>query len=272
MELLDNPVLDVKSEASQLSRGRFESAHDCRCIYPIELLRSAYAAHRAFLVFNDEKAMTKEYDDVTIREGEESVRRTVVGGRPSPAQQRRLRVAVGIEKVLYLAASNPEFLKQLEQDRSNALASLALSDSERTTLSAIPTAQLNAMIGRIDVKAHAKRDFMRAVATVALAAATSTAAVACKGETPTPNNANSQPSVEQKADIVELEAPPMPPPAGIPPHFQQPQLNEDVSIEDQSIEEESVEVEAPPPATKGHRIDIDAPPPASRGISSDRPR
>ena len=120
---------------------------------------------------------------------------TIVGGQP----QRRLvggsigkrekfaqkvSVPVGLEKVLYLAARDPELREKLLSDRTGTIAALGveLRSSERAMLEAAPRAALEAMIGRIDASNPRKRRFMTLVAAAATTLAAGTAAMSCDGQ------------------------------------------------------------------------------------------
>jgi hypothetical protein len=115
---------------------------------------------------------------------------TVVGGQTRRAAHGTTRVPIGIEKVLYLAASNDAFRKALLDDRAGTLArsGVRLTDVERATLLGVPGAALETMIGRISPARHGKRSFMKTVAAATVSLAAGVAAAGCKEEEgPEPN-------------------------------------------------------------------------------------
>jgi hypothetical protein len=82
-------------------------------------------------------------------------------------------VTVGVERVLYEAATDPAFRAALLRDRGAALAArdLALQPSERAVLANVTPGALAAMIDAIRVPEHKRRQFMKAVAAVSAGAA-----------------------------------------------------------------------------------------------------
>lgn len=114
--------------------------------------------------------------DFDVEEGQEVVGRTIVGGRPAAYRKRRLRVPIGIEKVLVRAAADEEFRRMLLSDRERALTELGddLTPTERTVLTTIPRESLLQMVGNIDLQRHGKKRFMRGVLTAALITSTAT--------------------------------------------------------------------------------------------------
>ena len=109
-----------------------------------------------------------------VEEGQEVVRHTIVGGRPRARRKRKIRIPIGIEKVLCRAAADPTFQQTLLDDRTATLASLEteLTKTELAILTSIPAASLTEMIFRIDLERHSRRKFMRGVVAATLAAAT----------------------------------------------------------------------------------------------------
>jgi len=124
--------------------------------------------------------------DFEVEEGREVVRRTIVGGRPRAREKRRIRVPIGLEKLLCRAAGDPRFRAALLADRSRALdaAGLELLASERAVLDSVPAAVLASMIGRIDVQRHGRGRFMRGVLAATFAATTTIATQGCEDATP----------------------------------------------------------------------------------------
>jgi len=103
---------------------------------------------------------------------------TIVGGQPpGPRRKKVSGVPVGIERVLYAAAVDPEFRARLLAEREEAAKSrgFTLRDSELAILRLTPAAQLKSAIDGLDTTEHSlkRRTFMRAVAAsvVTLAAA-----------------------------------------------------------------------------------------------------
>jgi hypothetical protein len=119
--------------------------------------------------------------DFEVEEGNEIVGRTIVGGRPASHRKRKLRVPIGIEKVLVRAAVDEDFRKQLLEDRDGALADLGdeLTPTERTVLSTIPNESLLQMVTNIDIGRHGKKRFMRGVVNAVLMTSAASAALSC---------------------------------------------------------------------------------------------
>lgn len=92
---------------------------------------------------------------------------TIVGGQPR-GRRELLNIHVGVEKVLYTAAVDPEFRRALLADRAAAVEAqgFALLDSELAMLRAVPEAQLLASIDGMDLSDDnlQRRTFLRAVA------------------------------------------------------------------------------------------------------------
>jgi len=94
---------------------------------------------------------------------------TIVGGQPPGDRRSPLRqVPVGLEKVLYTAATDAGFREELLRDRERAVNArgLELQASELAMLRLAPAAQLVAAIDALDTSDTnlARRGFMRAVA------------------------------------------------------------------------------------------------------------
>ena len=122
--------------------------------------------------------MTKDYE---IEEGREVVRRTIVGGRPMDRRRRKVRIPIGIEKVLCRAAADREFREQLLMARADALTGtdLEVSGPEAMILASVSEDALRTMIENIDLKRHRKRRFFRGIAAASLAATTATISLSC---------------------------------------------------------------------------------------------
>ncbi len=119
-----------------------------------------------------------------IEEGTEAVRRTIVGGRPIDRRRRKVRIPIGIEKVLCAAAADGVFMERLVTARADALdgTGLQVSAAEAAILGSVSEDALRTMIDHIDLKRHRKRRFFRGIAAASLAATTATA---CIGENET---------------------------------------------------------------------------------------
>ena len=111
---------------------------------------------------------------------------TIVGGQP-PRQGRSLKgVPVGIERVLFLAAMEPDFRQALLADGADRQAvvedrGLTMRASELAMLRFIPSSQLEANIAGVDTSEEnvERRTFMRAVAAGALAVTSAEAFSGC---------------------------------------------------------------------------------------------
>lgn len=102
------------------------------------------------------------------------------------------RIPVGLEQVLFLAASDGEFRAALLEDRVGALDrwGLRLRDSEVGMLGHIPDAQLQANIAAVDTSAPnlQRREFLRSVAASVAALATGGTMSGCSDvDAPGPN-------------------------------------------------------------------------------------
>ena len=88
-------------------------------------------------------------------------------------------VPVGMERIIYLAATDPGFYQALMDDRVAAAKGMGLRASERAVLFTVPVAQLRAAIEGVDASESnvARRAFLGAVA----ASATTVAAAATLG-------------------------------------------------------------------------------------------
>lgn len=114
---------------------------------------------------------------------------TIVGGQPPRGWQRPVTgLPVGVERVLYAAATDPAFCEALLRDRRTALAGLdaELQPSERAMIEGIPEPRLRATIAAIDASAEnvKRRAFLKAVAAAAAGAAVVQGVSACTGTRP----------------------------------------------------------------------------------------
>jgi len=93
----------------------------------------------------------------------------------------KVSVPVGLEKVLYLAARNPDLKARLLADRSGTIDGLgvALRPSEKAMIEAAPPSALAAMIDRIEPSNPRRRKFMNLVAAAATSLAAGTALPVC---------------------------------------------------------------------------------------------
>jgi len=122
-----------------------------------------------------------------VEEGKEVVGRTIVGGRPRARKKRKLRIPIGIEKVLCRAAADGRLKASLLDRRESALDELAheLTEAEREVLESIPGSSLQVMIDQIDLKRHPRRKFMRGVMAASFLAASATTMLDCTEESAT---------------------------------------------------------------------------------------
>jgi hypothetical protein len=120
-------------------------------------------------------------DDWEVEEGQEVVRRTIVGGRPLDRRRRKVKIPIGIEKLLCRAAGDPALRDRLVNDREAALAAFRddLSPGEIAILTTVPAEALLTMIANIDLKQHGRRRFFRGVAAASLAATTALGTISC---------------------------------------------------------------------------------------------
>jgi hypothetical protein len=86
----------------------------------------------------------------------------------------QIRVTVGVEQVLYLAAVDSTFRTALLNDRATALFNMELTPAEATILGEVDRSSLERMIEAISVRVHGRRRFMQGVAAVATGAAVGT--------------------------------------------------------------------------------------------------
>ena len=96
------------------------------------------------------------------------------------------RVPVGMERVLYLAATDQAFRQELEADPEGAIAArgLTLRPSELAMLRAVPLEQLLRSVGHVDASPEnlKRRSFLRAVAASAVTVAAADAIAGCSDE------------------------------------------------------------------------------------------
>ncbi|MFH2007022.1 MAG: twin-arginine translocation signal domain-containing protein [bacterium] len=98
--------------------------------------------------------------------------RGAVGGQPTEkGRGAGPKVSVGIERVLYLAATDGTFKAALLEDRAAALEDreLLLLPDEQAILVSVPDGALASMIRSIRPPDHGRRRFMKAVAAASVA-------------------------------------------------------------------------------------------------------
>ena len=127
------------------------------------------------------------------------------------------QVPVGMERIIYLAATEPGFHEALMADREAATEGLGLRASERAVLLAVPTAQLQAAIEGVDVSEPnvARRAFLGAVAASAATVA-ATATLSCGDDTSKGIRPDMPPQKDGGADTVKVKES-GPAPTGIRP-------------------------------------------------------
>jgi len=109
---------------------------------------------------------------------------TIVGGQPHRGRRRKrrgkIKVPVGLEKVLFHAARDEVFKAELLSDRMVAIAVIGvkLRSSERAMIEAVSDVELKAMIDRLEPANPRRRKFMGLVAAAATSLAAGTAVVA----------------------------------------------------------------------------------------------
>jgi hypothetical protein len=109
---------------------------------------------------------------------------TIVGGQPPGRGRKGIKgIPVGVERVLYAAASDDAFRQRLLQDRRAAVQErgFELRASELAMLELAPAAQLQAAIDGMDVTPQnlERRKFLRAVAVSAATLGAGAALVGC---------------------------------------------------------------------------------------------
>ena len=207
---------------------------------------------------------------------QESVRTTIVGGRPPGSGQPVGEIPRGIDVMVAKASIDPDFRETLLAHRSKAADSIGLNldPAEAAMLDIVPEAQLVAVIDRTKVHPKRRAAFLGRAASVMLAAlgAGAILAGACaptlgispehpvsKGIQPDPPKQEAPAAVEDAPGEVPA-APPDPPTRPDRPAVSVGILP-DVAEEVPPAAEEEVDDEIPPPPTD----------PVTRGIRPDRP-
>lgn len=161
----------------------------------------------------------QDREGVELTEGEGLVRTTIVGGQPRKRPAIRMTVKVGLERVLYLAATDRAFRTAVLVNRTAALkaAGLSLSDGEAAILDAVGADALDAMIDAVAPRSRPQRPFLRSVAATFLTLATGTAQVGCEPPVST--------GIEPDLDVY------MQPDAGIDPNVDVPEVYPDAGTD-----------------------------------------
>ncbi len=111
---------------------------------------------------------------------------TIVGGQPPKDRRMTVSVPAGVEKLLYLAATDDDVRHELLRDRDRAAPGhgVALTTSEAAMIRLAPTAQLSSMIDALDVSATnvQRRGFLKAVAASAAAVTAGAALSGCSDD------------------------------------------------------------------------------------------
>jgi len=209
-----------------------------------------------------------------LSDGDAGAGTTIVGGQPGETRRgARQHVPVGLERVLYAAAADPEFRAALSVDRTAALAArgFELTASERAVFGNLPEEQLAAMIGRLDVSREnlARREFLRNVAGTFVALAAGTALGSCSGQSAGSQAQGGAPFLGPSEKAPDASVPPEPPqppyPEPMPPGGIRPDLPEPPPSP--TMAPGGIRPDKPPPA-----IEIDVPEPRpTRGIRPDMP-
>jgi hypothetical protein len=147
----------------------------------------------------------KDDKKVGIRFGEEVAGRTIVGGRGTVRKTGKVSVPVGIEKVLYLAATDAAFRERLRTDREGVVTDrrLKLEEDEAGILRGVPDEQLLLMIQNIDPAKHGRRKFIRSVAACAASLAAGSVLVECGDDEETIIKGATVGAGEVRADVPD---------------------------------------------------------------------
>ena len=156
---------------------------------------------------------------------QQAVVTTIVGGRPPGAGQPVGQIPRGIEVLVKKAAVDAEFRALLLEKRAEAAVEigLALDPAEAMMLSAVPAAQLEAIVARTEVPDEHRRTFLGKAAAAMLAAlgVVTTVAGCPKGiapDRPAPKGiAPDRPPPKEPEGKSKDEPKPPPPPRGIQP-------------------------------------------------------
>jgi len=217
-------------------------------------------------------------------EEKEAVRTTIVGGRPPGSGKATGEVPQGIEVLVKKAAVDAAFKARLLKTRAGAAQDigLELSPSEAAMLSAVPAAQLEAIIARTRVSrkvvpallGHSAAAML--VALSAVAVVTDGCTLGSQPDQPETTTESVEDGEESEAEkpVTAPDDKPTPPPApqGIRPDAPPPKETvEPPTVEPPEVKppEEPAPPEPEPPEVKPKPAP--KPPPVVRGISPDRP-
>jgi len=134
----------------------------------------------------DEKKNQRQWPTLGqfVAGNDDAPRTTIVGGQPFKGPPMRpVQIPIGLEKVLYAAAVNPEFCAALLRDRDQAVIAqgMQLRQGELAMLRLAPEAQLRSVIAGLDVTQPSlrKKKFLRGVAAAAVTLAAGGAVNGC---------------------------------------------------------------------------------------------
>ncbi len=189
---------------------------------------------------------------------QETVRTTIVGGRPPGSGQPLGPIPRGIEVLIKKAAIDAEFRSRLLAGRAAAAAEigLVLDPAEALMLAAAEAAQIEAIIARTSVPQEHRRAFLGQAAAAMLAALGFVTVPGCddsKGIRPDEKHKEGAappdqppPKVPERTELSKGDRPDLPPPRppikGIQPDLPPPP--------------EGIEDAPPPPATLGIQPDL----------------
>jgi hypothetical protein len=153
---------------------------------------------------------------------QQAVVTTIVGGRPPGAGQPVGQIPRGIEVLVKKAAVDSDFRALLLEKRAEAAAEIGLSldPAEVMMLSAVPAAQLEAIVARTEVPEAHRRAFLGRAAAAMLATLGVASIAGCpKGISPDrpPAPTGMAPDRPPPKETKEEPKPPPPPPTGIRP-------------------------------------------------------
>jgi hypothetical protein len=175
-----------------------------------------------------------------------AVKTTIVGGRPPGSGKDVGQIPRGIEVLVKKASVDPVFRRLLLDKRAKAAdeIGLKLSPAEVSMLTAIPVAQLEAVIAAAKVEDHHRAIFMGKVAAVMLAALAVGAAVLCPtlGIQPDPSK-GIRPGTDRDIRNVHRPAEPTAGPATGP----------STGPSTQPGPTRGIQPDQPPPMSKGHQ-------------------
>lgn len=132
-----------------------------------------------------------------------------------------ISVPVGLERLLFRAATDPALRDELIRDRTGCAErhGLVLAPSERAVLEVAPAAQLAAMIDAIEPSERnlERHRFMRAVAATAVTLAAGTGLGACGDAAQERSAPETDAPFHGRVEKVEVEVPPLEPVGGARP-------------------------------------------------------